>query len=277
MAENPTTVFDLDAYFRRIGYTGERSPTLDTLGAIHRCHTRAIPFENLNPLMGWPVRLDVESLQEKIVRCGRGGYCFEQNLLLMHALRVIGFSVVGLAARVLYNIPAGVVGPRSHMLLRITVNDESYVADVGFGGLTLTDPLRLAAGVEQRTSLESFRLVAAGGELVMEARVGHEWKALYRFGPQEQLQIDYEVTNWYLSNHPESRFVTGLMAARPDTDRRYALQNNQLTVHYLDGRTERDVLTSPAALRAVLTEYFRIAVPKSPDLEAALGRVTRPA
>lgn len=266
--------FDLDAYCARIGYRGERTPTLNTLAAIHRHHTRAVPFENLNPLLGWPVRLDIASLQEKIVRCGRGGYCFEQNLLLMHALRAIGFSVAGLAARVIYNAPVDVVPARSHMLLRIALDRRAYVADVGFGGQTLTDPIRLEVDIEQSTSLEPFRLVATGDEYVMQARIDGAWKALYRFGLQEQHQVDYEVANWYVSTHPNSRFVTGLIAARPDVDRRYALLNNQLAVHHLNGRTERQVLRSAAELRAVLAGPFKIAVPDSPDLDHALARLT---
>ena len=273
MGESPSG-FDLDAYFHRIGYTGAQNPTLDTLSAIHRHHARAIPFENLNPLLGWPVRLDAASLQEKIIHSGRGGYCFEQNLLLMHALRAMGFSVVGLAARVLYNVPAGVVPARSHMLLRIALEGKAYLADVGFGGLTLTDPLCLMPDVEQTTSLEPFRLIAADDEFVMQACVGAEWKALYRFSLQEQHQVDYEVANWYVSTHPGSRFVSSLMAARAEADRRYALLNNQLAVHHLNGRTDHEVLRSPSELRAVLEESFKIAVPDFPGLDAALARLT---
>lgn len=266
--------FDLDAYFHRIGYAGPQHPTLDTLTVIHRHHTRAIPFENLNPLMGWPVRLDVASLQEKLVHAGRGGYCFEQNLLLMHALRAMGFPVVGLSARVLYNVPADVVSARSHMLLCVTLNERAYLADVGFGGLTLTDPLCLVPDVEQTTSLEPFLLTAAGDEFVMQACIGGEWKALYRFSLQEQQQIDYEVANWYVSTHPGSRFVSSLMAARAEMDRRYALLNNQLAVHHLDGRTDHEVLRTPSELRAALEESFKIAVPDFPGLDAALARLT---
>lgn len=98
----PTATIDLDAYFKRIGYEGVRQPTLDTLMAIQLRHTETIAFENLNSLMGWPVRLDAESLQQKLVRDGRGGYCFEHNLLLKHALDALGFRVTGLAARVLW-------------------------------------------------------------------------------------------------------------------------------------------------------------------------------
>ena len=268
-----TSGFDLDAYFERIGYAGPRSATLDTLEAIHARHPQAIPFENLNPLLRWPVRLDAASLQQKLVRERRGGYCFEQNLLLYHALRSLGFEVTGLAARVLWNAPEGAaVRARSHMLLLVDL-DGPLVADVGFGGLTLTGPLRLVPDIEQATPHEPCRLIRAGDSFVTQAHVGGVWKALYRFDLQEQLLPDYEVTNWYLSNHPDSQFVTGLIAARPDRDRRYALRNNELAVHHLDGQTERRVLASAAGLRTALEDTFRLTLPDSPELDAALERL----
>ena len=267
-----TPEFDLDAYFARIGYSGPRSPTIDTLEAIHACHPQAIPFENLNPLLRWPVRLDAASLQQKLVREGRGGYCFEQNLLLYHALQALGFEVTGLAARVLWNAE-GAVRARTHMLLLVDLDGGPYVADVGFGGLTLTAPLRLATDIEQATPHEPFRLIGAGGAFVMQAHFGGAWKPLYRFDLQEQLLPDYEVTNWYLSNHPESQFVTGLIAARAEPDRRYALRNNELVVHHVNGRTERRVLTSVAGLRSALEDAFRLTLPVGPELDAALARL----
>ncbi len=99
------TRIDLDAYFQRIGYDGERTPTLATLRAIHARHATMIPFENLSPLLRQPVRLDLSSLQDKLIHQGRGGYCFEHNLLLRAALLALGFQVRGLAARVRWNVP----------------------------------------------------------------------------------------------------------------------------------------------------------------------------
>ena len=148
-----TPAFDLDAYFNRIGYSGERSPTLETLRGIHIHHTETIPFENLNPVLGWPVHLDAVSLQQKLIHSRRGGYCYEQNLLLRHALETIGFNVIGLAARVSWNTSEGEVLPRTHMLLRIDLDGQAYIADVGFGGQTLTAPLRLELEIEQSTPL----------------------------------------------------------------------------------------------------------------------------
>ena len=219
------------------------------------------------------MRLDTASLQRKLVREGRGGYCFEQNLLLSHALHALGFEVSGLAARVLWNAPEGDVRARTHMVLLVNLRDGPYVADVGFGGLTLTAPLRLEIDIEQATPHERFRLISTGDAFVMQAHVSGTWHPLYRFDLQEQLLPDYEVTNWYLSNHPESHFVTGLIAARADRDRRYALRNNELAVHHLNGRTERRVLTSAADVRAALEDAFRLTLPAGPELDAALERV----
>ncbi len=57
---NADPAFDLSAYFARISYDGPRTATLQTLRAIQLLHPQAIAFENLNPLLGLPVRLDVE-------------------------------------------------------------------------------------------------------------------------------------------------------------------------------------------------------------------------
>lgn len=268
-----TTNFDLDAYFERIGYSGSRRATLDTLAAIHLAHAQTIPFENLNPLLKWPVRLDAQSLQQKLVVDRRGGYCFEQNLLLSHVLGTLGYRLTCLAARVQWNYPEGSVNPRSHMLLLVHLHEGPYIVDVGFGGLTLTGPLKLETNIEQRTPHEPFRLIAEGGTFVEQARIGEEWRALYRFDLTEQFLPDYEVSNWYLSNNPDSQFVNNLIAARPEPDRRYSLRNNDFAVHRTDGATERRLLTSAQELSAVLEDLFHVALPDTPDLRAALERL----
>ena len=118
---------DIDAYFHRIGHAGSREPTLDTLRAIHLRHALSIPFENLDPLLRRPVRLDLPSVGQKLVHSRRGGYCFEQNLLLSHVLQRLGFRVVNLAARVMWNAPEGALRPRTHMLLRIDLDEGVHV------------------------------------------------------------------------------------------------------------------------------------------------------
>jgi N-hydroxyarylamine O-acetyltransferase len=152
-------VIDLAAYFVRIGYDGARIPTLETLRELHRLQPQAIAFENLDPLLKRPVRLDAPSLEEKMVHGGRGGYCFEQNILFAHALRAIGFKVTELAARVLWNVPAGVTTPRVHMLLLVDIDGQRYLTDAGFGGNVLTSPLLLDSTQEQATPHEPFQVL----------------------------------------------------------------------------------------------------------------------
>jgi len=264
---------DLDGYFRRIGYGGSRAPTLETLRALQLRHALTIPFENLNPFLRRPVPLDLGALERKLVRGGRGGYCFEQNLLFKAALDALGFRVAGLAARVVWNLPDRVTLPRTHMLLRVAIDGQDYIADVGFGGQTLTGPIKLLAGAEHATPHEPFRLLADGDGFLMQARLGGEWKSLHRFDLQEQLPPDYELANWYVSTHPESRFVNNLMVALPAPDRRYALFNSEFAVHHLGGPSEHRRLAGAAEIRRVLQEVFGLTLLDAPELDAALERL----
>lgn len=267
---------DLNAYFNRIGYTGDRAPTLKTLQAIHQHHAQTIAFENLNALVQQPVLLDLASLQHKLVHQGRGGYCFEQNLLLRSVLLTLGFQVKNLAARVLWNLPPETITPRSHMLLGVQIEETSYIADVGFGGLTLTSPLSLIPHLEQTTPHEPFRLIPTSSTYTMQAYINQEWKSLYHFDLQEQQIPDYEVSNWYVSTHPNSFFTTTLIAARPDANNRYALRNNHLTIHSLNHQTEQRILTTVKELRTVLEEVFQLQLSGLPNLDWALQQFVEP-
>jgi N-hydroxyarylamine O-acetyltransferase len=120
-------MFDLDAYLERIGLDGHPS-----IAQVHRAHLSTIPFENLDPHQGLSVSLEVEDLQRKLVRERRGGYCFEQNLLLKAALQALGSEVDMFLARMRLGSEPGVVRPRSHLLLRVRENGASWHADVGF-------------------------------------------------------------------------------------------------------------------------------------------------
>jgi N-hydroxyarylamine O-acetyltransferase len=265
---------DIEAYFARVGYAGGREASLQNLREIVRLHTQTIPFEGLNPFTGQPVDLAPAALQRKLLDDRRGGYCFEQNLLLSNVLRQLGYRVAGLAARVLWNLPDATVLPRTHMLLRVELDGEPCIVDVGFGGLTLTGVLRLQAGLEQSTPHEPFRFIHAAGMFTMQAWVRAEWRSLYSFDLQEQTQEDYEMANWYTSTHPTSRFVNNLVVARTLPDRRYALFNGEFAVHHLHGSTERRTLASAAELRESLERDFLLPVPDTPEVNAALRRVS---
>lgn len=267
---------DLSTYFARIAYHGERTPNLETLRAIVLAHTRAIPFENLDPLLGRPVRLDLESLQQKLVHAQRGGYCFEHNTLLLAVLRALGYRASGLAARVRWNAPPDAMTPRSHMLLRVELEQGTHLVDVGFGGLTLTGVLRLHERGDQPTPHEPFRLDEVEEWLELSAYVQGGWRPLYRFTLERVFPADYEVSNHYTATHPSSPFTRGLMAARAHEHGRYALANDVLTSHHLDGRpSERRKLGSVHEWKAALSELFGVRLPDDAQLDARLEALHR--
>ena len=205
---------DLDAYFARVGYSGPRTPTLEVLAALQRLQPGVIPFESLEPLLGRPVRLDSASLEAKLVRGGRGGYCFEQNGVLWRVLLALGFKVTPLSARVRWMLPEDApLGPLSHMLLRVETPEGPHLCDVGFGGQSPTAPIRFEPGLEQTTPHGTYRLIERDGGYELQMRLPDRWGALYRFNLEPRVLADYEVSNWFTSTYPASRFTNGLIVS----------------------------------------------------------------
>lgn len=272
----PTPHIDLAAYLRRIGLDGDRQPTRATLDEVVAHHAEAIAFENLDPFLGVAPSLEPARLQAKLVRGGRGGWCFEQNLLLLGALHQLGFAATGLAARVLWGRPEDAITRRSHMLLLVGTPDGDRIVDVGFGGVTLTASLALDPGPAQPTPLEDFRLLAVDGEppeYILQVLLERDWRSVYRFDLQPQLPIDYEAVNWYLATSPASPFTANLMMARASAERRYALSGTRLTIRSPGGPAERRSLASPSELRRSLEEDFLIDTSGLSGLDEAYKRL----
>lgn len=259
----------ISSYFDHIGFTAKPVADLETLRQLHLLHTLKIPFENLNPFLDTPVSLEFPDLIKKMIEDKRGGYCFEHNTLFLTVLREIGFKAKGLGARVLWNEDENLITRRSHMLIAIEFDQKTYLADVGFGGLTLTTPILFQLGLAQTTTDEAFRVDNLGNDYKLQAKIKNEWKTLYRFDLQEQYAPDYGVINYYLSTHPESPFKTGLIAAMPTLDGRIALKNNQLTTYNKAGETQITQLTSEDELKRVLQDVFHIQLP----IPCELGKI----
>jgi N-hydroxyarylamine O-acetyltransferase len=231
--------FDFDAYTARIGYTGPLEPTPGVLRELHTTHLAAIPFENLEIVLGRGIPLDAASLQAKLVGSRRGGYCFEQNLLLAAALEHIGFDVEGLGARV--RLGAGKLLPATHALLRVRIEDESWITDVGFGAFCVLTPLPLRDGAAATVGGFGFRLGRAGGGWMLygsEPMSGGQETDLYSFDESPRLPVDYEVGNYYTSTHPRSPFTGRVVVQRAAPGRRSRLLGDEFIVDRPDGRRE---------------------------------------
>jgi N-hydroxyarylamine O-acetyltransferase len=219
------------------------------------------------------VRLDADSLQRKLIAGRRGGYCFEQNGLLLLALRALGFAVTPLAARVRWMAPEDAPrSPLSHMLLKLDLDEGPYLADVGFGGQSPTAPLRLEPGLEQMTPHGEYRVVDGPEGYDVQLRLPDRWASMYRFRLEPQGPRDYEVFSWFTSTHPASRFVQNLIAARVAGERRLNLFNDELTSYWPDGRTQTERLDGPQAAHRTLQDDFGIEVDAA-ELERAWARL----
>ncbi len=267
---------NLGAYLQRIGVADSPAPTLRCLEACHYGHVTHIPFENLDPLRGQPVSLALAAVEQKLVHAQRGGYCFEHNRLFAEALGQAGFSVTPLAARVVWNVPDGHTNPRTHMVLAVRCEGAEWLCDAGFGGGSLTAPLRLETGVEQATPHDTYRLRDCAEGFELAVRIGDQWRPMYRFDRQPQQPRDYDMANHWVQTHPESFFHSKLVAARAFAGGRYALDNIRFTTYSGDDRTV-EALSDADALRAVLETRFGIRVPPDPVLDRTFAVIVRSA
>lgn len=261
-----TDRLDLDAYLQRTAYAGALAVDADTLCGLHRAHTATIPFENLDIVLERSIELDLGSVQDKLVRRLRGGYCFEQNMLFAAVLERVGFAVTRLSARVQPARP----GPRSHMVLRVVADGRPWLADVGFGA-SLLEPLPLeVATVRQGGWTYRLDLADPNGWLLRAERFDG-WSDLYEFTLEPQRPIDYVVYNHFTATHPRSPFVGQIVVLRTEPYIQHGLRGRDLTITRPDGATKTRTLTADE-LPDVLPGTFGISL--GAEEWARLRRVT---
>lgn len=258
----PDNSINLDAYFKRIGYTGPRMANVEALHAITQCHATSIPFENLDVLLGRGIDVSPTAVERKLVRERRGGYCFEQNHLLLLALRALGFEVAPLSARVRWQYPRDFIPARTHLFLRVLIAGEPWLADVGVGGISLTSAIRLNFEGEQPTPHETRRIVREGGRFFHQVRLGEEWNDVCEFTGEEMPPIDRELANWWTSTNPNSKFRQNLAVARAGADgTRFTINNREFTHRQGAKIIERRDLATADELLDLLASYFDLHFP----------------
>ena len=259
---------NLPAYFERIGFTGATSATLSTLTALHRAHASSIPFENLDVLLRRQIRLDLPSLETKLVSARRGGYCFEQNGLFSAVLERLGFVVTRLVARV--HLGTQRINPRTHMLMLVETDAGPHIADVGFGGWGILEPIPFVADKDFKRGAWRFRLEERAENswmlMCLECPLGID---LYAFTLAPQLPVDYEPANHYTATHPDSRFVQTLTAQLPSLECRVLLRNRELVTVTADG-IESVLLPEDRDVIAALKRLFGLSLPVDAEFLARI-------
>ncbi|MFF7729214.1 arylamine N-acetyltransferase [Streptomyces sp. NPDC008001] len=241
---------DLPAYLTRIRLAGHRNPlppTAATLRTLQRAHIAAVSFENLDVLLGRDMPLDTAALQRKIVHAGRGGYCFEQNLLFATVLEHLGFRVVRHLARVRRGSTR--VRRRSHVTLVVEADGRPWLSDVGFGDEGPLEPVPLAPGATVTTGDWTWRLdleppdgPAPEQWALRSLHPDGHWFDVYAFRMEHHVPDDFEAAHYWTSHHPRSPFTGRLVAQRGDEHVRHTLTDRTLAARYADGRLLRTEL-----------------------------------
>jgi N-hydroxyarylamine O-acetyltransferase len=239
---------DLDAYLERIAHP-RVAPSAENLKSLHRAHVLAIPFENLDVILGTHPGIELGAIQAKLVRRQRGGYCYEHTLLFGAALERLGFAVERRVARVQPHKS----GPRTHALLKVGVDEQEFLADVGFGAGQLY-PTPLKDGVIVDQAGWDHRLTAEGDVWTLSKKTPDGWIPQHASNDEPVRPIDYEVYHHYVSTHPDSPFTGRPVVMRVADGVVRRLIGNELTTEYADGRTTQRVVPAedlPEALASL--------------------------
>jgi N-hydroxyarylamine O-acetyltransferase len=244
---------DIDLYLARIRYQGSVRPTATTLRALHEAHMLAVPFENLDIGLGQAIKLDQDSLWEKIVERRRGGFCYELNGLFVLLLRELGFRVELLSAGVANK--SGAFNPDFDHLTLLVHLEEDWLADVGFGE-SFRQPLRLLPALTQEQEWGRYRLLRDGEDWLFEE--WHDtWKPSYRFTLQSRPLSDFSARCLYHQTSPESGFTQHSTCSLATSYGRITLSDMRLITTRYGVREERRV-ENQEEYQALLLEHFDI-------------------
>jgi N-hydroxyarylamine O-acetyltransferase len=260
-------LFELSAYLGRLGIAAPAVADSTGLAMVQRAHRQAIPFENLDILLGRGVDLSPDAVFDKLVRQRRGGYCFEQNRLFGDALKALGFSARRLMARVWFYGPLDIPG-RTHTLLLVTLSGRPWIADAGFGG-GYAPPMPLVADriVEEGGARHRLRQHEDHGWL-LERDSGEGWVRQISFTLDEVHESDIAMANHWTATSPDSRFTTSAVLGRILPDGDISLIDQRLVRRQAGGGAKRDI-ADPASYRATLADSFGLVL--SEEEVASLG------
>lgn len=250
---------NVEKYLDRMNYRGPRDVSAGTLRELHKAHMLAVPFENLDNHLGRRIVLDEEKVVHKIVEQRRGGICYELNGAFCGLLRAMGFEVSMLSAGVARD-EGGFDPPYDHMALLVQLEDR-WLADVGFGD-SFREPLLLDDRSEQVQRDEAYRLIDAGGYVIVERRKDDQWKPEYRFTLEAHEYSDFGDMCHYHQTSPESIFTRRRACTRATEDGRITVSEMRLIITAHGEKQERE-LCSREEWKAALREHFGV------DLEQA--------
>ena len=247
----------LDKYLKRIGYDGSMEPNKENLFKLQYCHLHSIPYENLDIMRGVPFTLDIDDVLDKIITRQRGGHCFELNGAFSWLLKSLGYKVTEYFGRFLRGKDSD-MPMRRHRVIRVDLDDDSYICDVGVGGVCPSVPLKLEEGLEQDgiETMYKFGKDPVFGWIIYE-KAGSEWREYYGFTEEPQYPIDFVTTDFYCQMAPDSFFRQSNMASIRTENGRKTIAGNEFRIFSGDS-VLTEVMDSDKRMAEVLREHFGI-------------------
>jgi N-hydroxyarylamine O-acetyltransferase len=252
---------NIEAYFERIGYEGPKDPTVETLQQIQWHHLLAIPFENLDIHSIGSVDISPEAIEKKLVYSNRGGFCYENNILLMHVLRALSFKVTPVIARTRWQRPKDIPSTPTHLVLKVEIAGVLWMADAGFSSFGTLFPLRIDTEEVQHTPMEDRRILHEETCFVQQMYAQEKWSDIFSFTLDESYPMDWEMGAYYVVNHPTCPAKLSSLVSIPTKTCRYLLLNNVLSTRHSDGTSESREVTSEREYLDVLRSVFHIHLP----------------
>jgi N-hydroxyarylamine O-acetyltransferase len=250
--------FVLQDYLNRIHFVGDIKSNIKSISKLMQCQLFSIPFENLDVQAGKNISLLGNDIVDKLINRKRGGYCYEVNGLFSLVLQKMGISHRFVAARPLVNTG---VNPKTHMAIIVTVEEEEYLVDLGFGGNGIREPLKLNDTKAVQQGTETFALTKAeNGDYLLQSLLHDEWKNLYSFDLSHQNWIDFKPANHYNSTHPDSFFTQNLVAVLQNPLGKKILFRN--TFKSIENGETKGYTFEPEKLKNILATEFNLKMSK---------------
>ncbi len=251
-----------DLYLQRIGYAGETAADKECLETLMERHLKSVPFENLEPYEEGKVpSLESADIYRKIVVQKRGGYCFELNKLFYELLKTIGFQVIPIGVRILWNKEK--LPPMLHRATLVKLEDGIYYCDVGYGGPGPKCPMKLEDGIHEEKD-GKFRITmhpeGTGGEILVERKKKEDYLPMLRFSLRPAVEEDFEPMNFYCAKSPNVLFTQKRVLSRNTANGSVALTGNELTILNVNGGLDHWEGKTDEVIKEWIKTYFEIQV-----------------
>jgi len=244
----------IKALLKRTGLEKLPEKNLEGLSLVMNAISASIPFENLDVHLGRKISLDRDSIATKLLKQNRGGYCYEINGLLYHLLKDWGLDPTLLGARTILGYQG--IRPITHMLLKVSLPEGTYLCDLGFTGLCPTEPLPLDTG---KGNQQKYRLRTGDSPgYILEGKDALEqWISLYSFEDRPLQEVDFLTANYYNNHSSDSICTQQVICAIQKKGTLIRLVQNTLKIRSRDGE-EKVNIEDAEQLAAVLKKHFGI-------------------